>query len=600
MTLNVSDASPSGSQSSGSDTHSCGAAAPPSYRLVPVVGASRRVLFIILQVGLLAGMLWLAVTLMGMLLPRFFSPSVVFAIIVMTCTLAVLWQALYVYRVLAMRRAIATRTELPTGLRIAMATTIVPSREFGLLEQKLAGMAAVSAGDNALDHWVLDEEDDPRVRKLVAEFNRRYHDRDVRFFHFTRNGVERYNDVPSGRSFRTFQARQKGGNINAWLDATRAESYDLITFMDLDHIPEPDFYRSVLPFFGDPDVAYVQGPEVFRNRDDNFITRAASLERDTFFGLVHRSYFGLGMTVIVGAHTTFRRSAFDALGGFYPVHLTEDYLMMMRLRALGLRGIYVDEVIAVGELPATWDAFLGQQRRWASGGLDLLFRYFPKVWRHYSWKDRLFGFMLLNYYVWGGFFVLGKAVLLGLLITGVALEVGPLMLVGMLCLLLIGVIGNHLWERTFFIQPEHKTYIVQNAVMSNFLGPLYCMSLFKALVAPNTPFEVTAKGRADQGVRRRLSYRSICGVLLGFELLVLVSAWPLLTGAGTGWVDVVQLVLLVSAATTAYVLVAYRRHEKAVSPPVPIRGTSDQGCAGCTCDMPHNPYPPLEPERGFT
>lgn len=569
----------------------------PHYRLVPVVGTGRRALFIILQVGLLAGLLWIVVTLLGMLLPRLFGPRVVVGIIALTCALAVLWQVLYVYRVLAMRRAVLTRTDLPAGLRIAMATTIVPSREFGLLEQKLAGMAAVSAGANVLDHWVLDEEDDPRVRALIAEFNRRYRDRDIRFFHFTRSGIERYNEVPSGRSFRTFQARQKGGNINAWLDATRAVGYDLVTFMDLDHIPEPGFYRSVLPFFGDPAVAFVQGPEVFRNRDDNFITRAASLERDAFFGLVHRSYFGLGMTIIVGAHTTFRRSAFDALGGFYPVHLTEDYLMMMRLRALGLRGIYVDEVIAVGELPSTWDAFLGQQRRWASGGLDLLFRYFPGVWRDYSWKDRLFGFMLLNYYVWGSFFVLGKAVLLGLLLAGVALEVGPWMLAGLLVLLLAGMIGNHLWERPYFIQPERATHLVENAVMNNFLGPLYGMALFKALVAPNTPFEVTAKGRAAQGVRRRLSYRTVCMLLLGLDLMALVVAWPL--QAGAGGLDVVPLALLLSAATTGVVLVAYGRHERApVAPLFRSEARPSEDVPQVRTTYPAIRTPP-EPERGL-
>lgn len=538
-----------------------------SVRTEPVGSRPQRTVFVVLQCAMLAGLLWIATTLLAILLPRFFTPSTVTILIVTTCAFLILWQGLYLYRMLAMRRAVLDGVSAPVGLRIAMATTIVPSREFGLLEQKLEAMAAVSADGNILDHWVLDEEDDPRVRGLIAEFNRRHCDSGIRFFHFTRHSVARYNEAPTGRHFRTFQARQKGGNINAWLDATRSEEYDLITFIDLDHFPEPEFYDTVLRCFADPGVAFVQGPEVFRNREENFITRAASHERDTFFGLLHRSYFGLGMPVIVGAHTTFRRTALEALGGFYPVHLAEDYLMMLRLRALRLRGIYIDEVIAVGELPSTWNAFLGQQRRWASGGLDLLFRYFPKLWRQYSNKERLFGFVLLNYYIWGSFFVLGKLLLLLMLLVGVTLEVGPLMLAGLVAFLLASLMGNHLWERQFFIQPERRTHLLENAVMNIFLGLLYCLSLFRALIAPNTPFEVTAKNRSAQQVGGSITFRSLCTALLCVEAVLLVFGWSVSDGAADGKVNLVHVPLVLSLCATLYVLVAYRRHEASADDP---------------------------------
>src|SRR6202000_1183709 len=97
----------------------------------------------------------------------------------------------------------------------------------------------------------------------------------------------------------------------------------------------------------------------------------------------------------------FGAETFRELGGFYPVHLTEDYLIMLRLRALGKRGIFVDEVLAVGELPRTSGASIGQQLRWASGGPDLCLRYFPTAWRSYTGRERLFTFILLNSYAWG-------------------------------------------------------------------------------------------------------------------------------------------------------------------------------------------------------
>ncbi len=542
----------------------------PVYRLERVASRRQTATFVGMQAAFLAVLLFLSAKVIAVFLAPLVGETTIGVVIAVYSAFAVFWQLTYVYRTLAMRRAVLLDGRVPHGLRIAMATTIVPSREFELLRGKLEGMLRVDACGNALDLWVLDEEDDPRVRAMIDECNRRQRPHGARIRHFTRKGIERYNESPSGRRFKRFQARQKGGNINAWLDSTRGERYDLITFLDLDHVPVPAFYRKVLPYFRDGDVAFVQGPESFRNRDENFVTRAASLERDTFFGLIHRSYFGLGMPVIVGSHTTFRAATFGALDGFYPVHLTEDYLIMLRLRAARERAIFVDDILAVGELPSTWAAYLGQQQRWASGGMDLLLRYFPRLWRSYSGKERLFGFVLLNYYAWGSFFMLSKAVLFSLLLGGltIRLEGGLIAAVGVFTL--VAMIGNHLWERQFFIERHRRSFLVENAVMNNFLGGLYFLSLLKAIAAPNTPFNVTAKsGASGRSAGRLVSYPVMAAVTLGLELTALVVAWGWVfrTHASAGHYDIVAIPLVISAAANLAILVAYRQLECARRPP---------------------------------
>lgn len=515
-----------------------------------------------MQILFLAALLWLSATVITLLLSQLISANAVRIVLVTYSTFAIAWQITYLYRILGMKRAVLVDARPPTGLRVAMATTIVPSREFELLRGKLEGMAQVDPCGNVIDHWVLDEENDPRVRAMIAEFNDRHGKRGVRIFHFSRNAVARYNEAASGRQFKSFQARQKGGNINAWLDATRGEAYDLITFLDLDHVPKAGFYRTVLPYFKDGDVSFVQGPESFRNREQNFVTRAASLERDTFYGLVHRSYFGLGVPVIVGAHTTFRAAVFQELGGFYPVHLTEDYLIMLRLRALGKRGVFVDEVLAVGELPSTWAAYIGQQLRWASGGLDLLLRYFPQVWRSYTGKERLFTFMLLNYYVWGAFFMLSKLALFFLLFGGLAVRLEVLLVTAIAVFTIIAIFGNHLWERQFFIEQGKRSFLVESAVMNNFLGALYFMSLLKAIVAPNTSFQVTAKsGARAPAVSALRSYPFAAAILLAFEIAGLCLAWAG-AGASTGGYNILAFPLVISAVANVAALVVFRRHER--------------------------------------
>ena len=538
------------------------------YRLEAVATVRQKAVFLVMQLVFLAVLIWLSATVINIFLLQFFSSTTIRIVVVAFGTFATAWQLTYIYRILGMKRAVLVDATAPTGLRIAMATTIVPSREFELLRGKLEGMAQVDPCGNVVDHWVLDEEDDPRVRAMIAEFNRRYWHGGVRILHFTRKGVARYNEAPSGRRFKRFQSRQKGGNINAWLDATRDEGYDLITFLDLDHVPRAGFYRTVLPYFSDPEVAFVQGPESFRNREQNFVTRAASRERDTFFGLIHRSYFGLGMPVIVGSHTTFRAETFRDLGGFYPVHLTEDYLIMLHLRALGKRGVFVDEVLAVGELPSTWTAYIQQQLRWASGGLDLFLRYFPTLWRCYTGKELLFTFMLLNYYAWGAFFMLAKLVLFFLLLGGLTLRLEIPLIAGIAVFTVVAMIGNHLWERQFFIERGRRSFLIESAVMNNFLGGLYFMSLLKAMVAPNTSFTVTTKSGARPSVVAPMrSYTFAATALLTLEIIGLSVAWTwvLRTRASHGGVgyDIIAIPLVISALANLAALAVFRRHEHA-------------------------------------
>lgn len=496
------------------------------------MSSRQRSLFLAMQAVFLATILWISVKLLRIFLSGLVGTEITSIVIAVFCTLLVFWQMVYMVRMLSMKRAVLLDARTPSGLRIAMATTIVPSREFDLLRAKLQGMVGVDPCGNDLEHWVLDEEDDPRVRQLIDEFNRRYPC--TRICHFTRKNKPHYNEPPLDRHYRRFQTRQKGGNINAWLDSIALDDYDIVTFLDLDHIPRPGYYHSVLPYFRDPDVSFVQAPESFYNREDNFITRAASFERDTFFGLLHRGYYGLGLPVLVGSHTTFRASALRSLGGAYPVHLTEDYLIMLKLHALNMKGVYIDEVLAVGELPSTWDAYLGQQLRWSSGGLDLLFRFFPPLLRSFGWRRGLFLFVLLNYYAWGTFFIVSKTLLFACLLAGLALQAEEGLIAGIVIFTIVSAVANYYWERQFFIERDKRTFLPENALMNNFLGGFYCLALFKTLATPNTPFRVTTKSSPGNiEATRRSNYWLLACATLALEMTGLVAVWLGSLGAGS-------------------------------------------------------------------
>ncbi|HEU0073676.1 MAG TPA: glycosyl transferase family 2, partial [Dehalococcoidia bacterium] len=75
----------------------------------------------------------------------------------------------------------------PHGLRVAVLTTIVPSKEpLSMLEQTLKAMKLIRSPD-PIDIWVLDEEDSPEVQYLCSRLG---------VNHFTRHGIAGYNQTP--------------------------------------------------------------------------------------------------------------------------------------------------------------------------------------------------------------------------------------------------------------------------------------------------------------------------------------------------------------------------------------------------------------------
>jgi len=476
----------------------------PAYEIQNLLSRKEKAVFLVFQTLSFTAGFYLFFFHFAPLLLAAAGPVAFYAAWVFFLT-AVFWQFLYVYRSLALKRSVPNLERIPSGLNIFMATTFVPSKEIGYLEKKLEGFSRVKSYGNKLTFWVLDEENDPRVRASVEGFNRRHAEEGRQVIHVSRKDMAEYNEVPEGVRFKTFQARQKGGNINAWLDSLMKQpekwkgygvdpEYDIVTFMDADHVPFSDFYANVLPFFAEGKVDFVQAPESFTNEGQNFITRAASFERKMFYGYLNAGYFGLQMPNIVGAHTTFRKEAFADFDGYYPVHLAEDYRFMLELAATGKKGVFLDKVIAEGEVPSSWPAYIGQQRRWATGGLDLLFRYFPGLIKQFSLKQAVFYFGLLNYYAWGVWSAAGKAALYFFLLSGHVLTLSPTAIVDTVGIGAVIVAVNYAWERQFFIEPEKKAYIFDNILMNYVMAPYYFVSFIKAIFRPNRPFEVTQKG----------------------------------------------------------------------------------------------------------
>ena len=205
--------------------------------------------------------------------------------------------------------------------------------------------------------WLLDEENDPRVRSVCDELG---------VYHFTRHQVERYNQ-PRGR----FKSRSKHGNYNAWVDVTATSTSSSspsipITFR------KPNFCERLLGYFRDPDVAFVVGPQVYGNYD-NFVTKGAESQQFVFHGLIQRMGNFFGCPMLVGTNNAVRISALREIGGLRD-SITEDLATSLSFHSTkdprtgrNWRSVYTPDVLAVGEGPSNFTDFFTQQHRWSRG-----------------------------------------------------------------------------------------------------------------------------------------------------------------------------------------------------------------------------------------
>lgn len=161
----------------------------------------------------------------------------------------------------------------------------------------------------------------------------------------------------------------KAGNINHALARTEG---DFIAVFDSDHAPRRDFLDRLMPYMAEPDVAFVQTPQYYVNRDKTYVAGGAMEQQEIFFGPICRGKDGLGAVFCCGTNMVLRRAAIAEIGGFREDSVVEDAATSLDLHERGWRSRYVPERLADGLAPEDMSAYLSQQDRWARGNLDLL------------------------------------------------------------------------------------------------------------------------------------------------------------------------------------------------------------------------------------
>jgi cellulose synthase (UDP-forming) len=343
---------------------------------------------------------------------------------------------------------------------------------FALVEESLAAAVAITYPHRT---YLLDDADDPRFEALAARLGVRY--------------------------FRRADHRDaKAGNVNAALAATDGE---IVVVFDVDHVAKPDFLDAVLGYFDDPRVGFVQSGVGFRNPGESDVARATAGQAHDVYGPTSMGMSGCGAAPVWGSHTTFRRAALAAIGG-YQVGLAEDLHTSLQMHAAGWRSLYEPSIHAVGLVPSDVVGFTKQQLKWARGVFEMWIDVFPRLARRLGLARSLAYLVRLTYYLIGPLFLVHALVTLWVLaVDGAA-----------------GAFASYLWHALplglavlatrQFVNGRWNPHAAPAAVaggsrfnwrgyaQAGALWPIYTLALVYALLHVRVPHIATPKERVTQ------------------------------------------------------------------------------------------------------
>jgi cellulose synthase (UDP-forming) len=246
-----------------------------------------------------------------------------------------------------------------------------------ILKRTLIGCLAQDYPKDRFKIHVLDDKGREDVKALAHEFGCNYLRRQER-------------------------SHAKAGNLNHAFKHTNSE---LVVIFDVDHVPVRNFLRSIVGFFQDEKVAFVQTPHHFYNPDifqkNLRLEKEIRNEQDLFFRVIQPGRDVHNSAFFAGSSCVFRRKALEEIGGFLTDTLTEDLHTSLVLHSRGWKSCYLNETLSAGLSAESLKAYLRQRERWAVGAVQTLLKDNPLFKKGLSFSQRLDYFASIYYFFHG-------------------------------------------------------------------------------------------------------------------------------------------------------------------------------------------------------
>jgi cellulose synthase (UDP-forming) len=215
--------------------------------------------------------------------------------------------------------------------------------------------------------------DDGKRQYLESYLNKKY-----KSFHYhTRKRIEKH---------------AKAGNLNDIIFYQINNEYvykgDLVLILDCDMIPEKDILKSLIPpfyFYNFEEIifnqncAFVQSPQNFYNiKGYDFLGQHYKF----FYNVVLKAYSGFKKGVpCCGTNVLFNRNLLLKIKGFQYGSITEDFNTSLLLHSNNFESKYILNKTATGMAPLSLIDFYNQRKRWAIGGLQMVFKNYKLIFK---------------------------------------------------------------------------------------------------------------------------------------------------------------------------------------------------------------------------
>jgi cellulose synthase/poly-beta-1,6-N-acetylglucosamine synthase-like glycosyltransferase len=193
-----------------------------------------------------------------------------------------------------------------------------------------------------------------------------------------------------GPRFRFFHLEKwpgfKSGALNFALAQT-SPAAELIGVVDADYRVEPHFLREMTPAFTDPQVAFIQAPQDYRDFTPGSYSEAIYYSYEYFFEVPMPVRNERNAIIFAGTMGLIRKSVLQAIGGWSEWCITEDAEASLRVLKLGYKALYYHHSMGRGLMPCTFAGLKRQRFRWCFGNIQILRKHWEALmpWAH--WID---------------------------------------------------------------------------------------------------------------------------------------------------------------------------------------------------------------------
>ncbi|MGA1483216.1 MAG: glycosyltransferase [Vulcanococcus sp.] len=274
-------------------------------------------------------------------------------------TVLTLLLGLYVLRAVFLPALRGAKAEGPAVLEALPAVDLVVAArdEEAVIGRLVERLAALSYPADRLKIWIVDDGSEDRTPEVLSEYQARFPQLQV---------LRRPRDAGGGKS----------GALNAVLPNLQGR---WLLVLDADAQLQPDLLERLVRFAEQGGWSAVQLRKSVVNPDLNWLTRAQAMEMALDAVIQQGRLFSGGVVELRGNGQLLQREAVLSCEGFNEATVTDDLDLSFRLLVQQQPVALLWDPPVQEEAVTAWSALWRQRQRWAEGGLQRFFDYWPQL-----------------------------------------------------------------------------------------------------------------------------------------------------------------------------------------------------------------------------